>query len=117
MPFQPFDPRAEKEIHYRRYLPHWEQRGVTYFVTFRLADSLPQSVLETWIDERKTWLHAHGFQKPEEIFEMSRELQEEFRQRFERKLDEWLDAGHGSCLLGTPETGEIVENALRHFDG
>ena len=26
-------------------LPHWRQNGATYFVTFRLEDSLPQSKL------------------------------------------------------------------------
>ena len=30
---------------YSRHLPHWRQHGATYFVTFRLADSLPQSKL------------------------------------------------------------------------
>jgi len=29
-------------------LPHWRQQGVTYFVTFRLADSLPQAKLDQW---------------------------------------------------------------------
>ena len=33
-------------------LPHWRQDGVTYFVTFRLADSLPQAKLDEWVRER-----------------------------------------------------------------
>ncbi|MEP6699100.1 MAG: carbamoyl-phosphate synthase large subunit, partial [Verrucomicrobiota bacterium] len=36
--FLPFDERANVSQS-RRHLPHWEQTGVTYFVTFRLADS------------------------------------------------------------------------------
>ena len=40
-------------------LPHWRQRGATYFVTFRLADSLPQEKLARWKDERKQWMNAH----------------------------------------------------------
>ncbi|HSG71752.1 MAG TPA: hypothetical protein VLA12_15120, partial [Planctomycetaceae bacterium] len=28
---------------YRRHLPHWRQEGATYFLTFRLADSIPQT--------------------------------------------------------------------------
>src|SRR6516165_10187995 len=31
---------------YQRHLPHWRQEGATYFVTFRLADSLPQYKLD-----------------------------------------------------------------------
>src|SRR5437762_149680 len=30
----------------RRHLPHWEQEGATYFVTFRLADSIPNTLLD-----------------------------------------------------------------------
>ena len=32
-------------IHDRGYLPHVKREGASYFVTFRLADSLPQEVL------------------------------------------------------------------------
>ena len=32
-------------IHTRGYLLHVKREGATYFVTFRLADSLPQEVL------------------------------------------------------------------------
>ena len=30
---------------YQQHLPHWRQDGATYFVTFRLHDSLPQAKL------------------------------------------------------------------------
>jgi hypothetical protein len=52
--FRGFDPYQHVRI-MRRRLPHWRQSGVAYFVTFRLADSLPQSVLRQWRDERATW--------------------------------------------------------------
>jgi hypothetical protein len=32
-------------IHTRGYLPHVKREGARYFVTFRLADSLPKEVL------------------------------------------------------------------------
>jgi hypothetical protein len=41
-------------IHDRGHLPHWEKDSATYFVTFRLADSLPQSVLERIESERQS---------------------------------------------------------------
>src|ERR1039458_3444797 len=41
LPFMPFDKSRPASIHTRA-LPHWQQEGATYFVTFRLADSLPQ---------------------------------------------------------------------------
>ncbi|HVC92622.1 MAG TPA: hypothetical protein VND64_02980, partial [Pirellulales bacterium] len=30
---------------YQQALPHWRQDGATYFITFRLHDSLPQAKL------------------------------------------------------------------------
>jgi transcriptional regulator of nitric oxide reductase len=36
-------------------LPHMRQDGALYFVTFRLADSLPQTLLSTWRHERDEW--------------------------------------------------------------
>lgn len=40
---------------YMRDLPHWRQEGATYFVTFRLADSLPQAKLRELDELRKLW--------------------------------------------------------------
>jgi hypothetical protein len=40
---------------YQRHLPHWRQDGATYFVTFRLADSLPQSKLEELAGLKAAW--------------------------------------------------------------
>ena len=40
-------------------LPHWRQEGVTYFVTFRLADSLPAEKIDPWRRERQEWLNKH----------------------------------------------------------
>src|SRR5882672_1434890 len=37
--FRPMDPHGEL-YRRRRNLPHWEQEGATYFVTFRLADAV-----------------------------------------------------------------------------
>ena len=41
---------------YRRHLPHWRQEGATYFVTFRLADALPQNKLRELAALREQWL-------------------------------------------------------------
>ncbi len=43
----------------RHHLPHWKQDGTTCFVTFRLADSLPQEKLWQLRDERNVWMAAH----------------------------------------------------------
>ncbi|MFA6958194.1 MAG: transposase [Thermoanaerobaculia bacterium] len=91
-------------------LPHWRQDGALYFVTFRLADSIPASSLELLRAERDEWLACH--EEP-----LSESDLEEYSRRFVGQLERWLDAGHGSCLLRSEQAKEIVEQALRHFDG
>jgi putative transposase len=47
---------------YSRNLPHWRFIGATYFVTFRLADSIPQEVAHRWKREESQWLFEHGIE-------------------------------------------------------
>ncbi len=91
-------------------LPHWRQEGVTYFVTFRLADSLPQEKLQQWLAEREAWLRTH----PEPHDHATRQ---EYDRLFPARFERWLDAGYGECILAHPEIQSIVTNALKHFDG
>jgi len=103
-----FDPEAPV-AHLSGDLPHWRQAGVTYFVTFRLVDSLPQEKLDQWRTEMADWLQSH----PEPHDEATRQ---EFYNRFPARLQRWLDAGSGSCVLDIAAVHTLVENALRHFD-
>ena len=90
-------------------LPHWQQNGATYFVTFRLADSVPTHLRTQWEDERKAWLQFHP--EPWNI-----ETEQEYHKRFTGAIERWLDAGYGSCVLRQVDCARIVDNALRHFD-
>src|SRR5437868_22378 len=56
--FRPFDEHGELQRS-RRNLPHWEQVGATYFVTFRLADAVPASLASQWRDELQNWRRFH----------------------------------------------------------
>lgn len=89
--FAVFDWEAVEHSH-RRHLPHLSQRGVIYFVTFRLADSLPQKMLRRWLDERAAWCNAH----PEPWDEPARQ---EHKRLFTARMERWLDAGYGDCVL------------------
>jgi REP element-mobilizing transposase RayT len=105
VPFRGFDPHGEVDIARRR-LPHWRQSGVTYFITFRLADSLPQSLLHQWRHERAIWLRWHPLP-------WSADDQLEYEERFICRLQEWLDA----CHLRKSDVRAKVERSLLHFDG
>jgi hypothetical protein len=56
---QVFDPTQEYAVIERR-LPHWSQPGTICFITWRTWDSIPESVLKTWLATRDDWLARHG---------------------------------------------------------
>lgn len=93
----------------RRNLPHWEQEGATYFVTFRLADAVPARLAKQWRDELETWRKFHP--EPWDDAAVT-----EYRKRFLQPREDWLDQGYGSCLLRDSSIATIVANALRFFD-
>ena len=75
----------------RGYLPHWDAADAVQHVVFRLADSLPATVL------------ADLEFAPVEL-------------RLER-AEATLDQGVGGCALRDPRLAGLVDDALRHFDG
>ena len=90
-------------------LPHWQQGAVYYFVTWRLADSLPKEKMACWSEEENLWLQSHP--QP-----WSSETESEYDERFSHTIDDCLDAGEGSCLLADSRLARSVANALLHYD-
>jgi carbamoylphosphate synthase large subunit/REP element-mobilizing transposase RayT len=107
--FHGFDPDGEVAQR-RRNLPHREQPQATYFVTFRLADSIPQTLLQQWREEQENWLKFHP--KPWDW-----KTEREYVRRFVEEREDWLDREHGSCLLRNRRAAEIVAHALGFYDG
>ena len=96
-------------------LPHWRQDAVTYFVTFRLADSMPEEKLAQWRDEVRARVDAasrRGISEAE-----LEEVRRDAAATLSAKVEYWLDQRAGSCVLEIPECRAIVEGALRFFDG
>ena len=65
--------------------------GGQYFVTFRLADSLPVEIL--------------------------RQLEEIPEKQRSKKVEEHLDAAHGECLLGEAAVADLVKQVMLKFKG
>jgi menaquinone-specific isochorismate synthase len=99
-------------IHDRGHLPHWEKDGATYFVSFRLADSLPRAVLQRILYERESI--------PKTAMWMGRELSRDEHKTIQRlstkKIEEYLDRGAGACYMRNSLVAGVVAEALRHFD-
>ena len=83
----------------RGYLPHCDHPGLLQAITYRLADSLPAAVLSR--------LDAELSRLPLDRQDASRR----------RRIDTWLDSGHGSCALRIPDAAACVVDTWRHFDG
>ena len=83
----------------RGYLPHRDRTHLLQSITFRLADSLPQSELKQ--------------------LEKKLELLPEIRRDIEKRkgIEQWLDAGMGCCALRHAEAAACVQKSLLHFDG
>jgi type I restriction enzyme R subunit len=122
-PFVPFDERRATRI-YQRNLPHWRQDGVTYFVTFRLGDSIPEAVHGRWEEEKALWLRARGILYDGErgnwqaAFEkLPAAEQFRFQRHFNRQVQSCLDRGMGACHLGRLECLETVRAKILGDDG
>jgi REP element-mobilizing transposase RayT len=108
-------------IHTRGYLPHVKREGARYFVTFRLADSLPKEVLLKFQAERAQQLQRLYSEtdcskkrgttppNPERLSEIERE--------YFRKLEGFLDKGRGECWLKRSAIADVVSGAFRFFAG
>ena len=109
IPAEPPSP-LRSGVHSRGFLPHVKREGASYFVTFRLADSLPKEVLLRFQREHAEMLHGlPANAKPEQTEEAHRELR--------RKIERYLDRGAGACHLRRPDIADMVAGALRHFHG
>ena len=100
-----FDKFAETAKGLNR-LPHWSQQEATYFVTFRLADSIPQVMIENWKAERERWICGNP-----EPWDATTEG--EYHRKFSGRLDRIMDEGHGSYLL---RIAKYTETCRRIFD-
>ncbi len=85
--------------HSRGYLPHFETTEKMQSITFRLADSLPQSKLAA-LEEELSLL-------PEKEQSLARRKQ----------IESWLDAGMGCCALRHPAVAAVMQETLLKFDG
>jgi REP element-mobilizing transposase RayT len=100
-------------MHHRDHLPHLKREGASYFVTFRLAGTLPAEVLLKLKQEREVILaQATAAKRP-----LTWQEQEELFQWYASRVDRELDAGHGNCWMRRPEIAGLVADALRFHAG
>jgi len=98
-------------LHSRGYLPHLNVEGATYFVTFRLADSLPRDVVAS-LKERHDDLLRRAAAEPHQPDD--RWCCQHFTS-YADEVDILLDRSTGELWLDRPEIASLVASALLHF--
>jgi REP element-mobilizing transposase RayT len=96
---RPKHPDAPAGWHSRGYLPHFDGGEIPQFITFRLADSMPQELLDRWRDE------------------LSSEQNVNLDAALRKRIELFLDQGYGECYLRDSRVAESVQNSFLFFDG
>ena len=95
-------------------LPHWTQENSWYFITFRLADSIPKQKVEQLKRDREAWVKKH---KGKNGTDYTKEELKEYYYLFSERVENWMNAGYGKCVLKDNANAQIVANALKYFEG
>jgi REP element-mobilizing transposase RayT len=103
--------------YYKRNLPHIQPMGDIFFVTARLVNSIPNSVIAELQSRRNSDYMAIMNRK-----DLSRKEQRESHQRLQKlyfkRFDTWLDrAGTKDDFLARAEVAAIVKDKFHEYDG
>ncbi len=102
----------DMETYNGKLFPHWELQAVVFHACFRLADSVPMEMQKQWLEDRKQILELCKKQQ--------RTLTEYDIKRlqflYSEKIERFLDAGYGSCVLQKPKVAEIVRGSLEYYN-
>lgn len=109
---------------YERNLPHIQPPEATLFITFRLEGSIPQSVLDQWLMEKKKleniWKRLAAMSPSGVLPDPEAEAEDwlNFQRRWFMKFEDELHRETcGPVWLKQGRIAEIVAEALRHRDG
>jgi putative DNA methylase len=99
------------EIITRRNLPHWYRPGAAYFVTYRLAGTLPAAAMESLHQKRQAWLAERQPNQPEH------ERRIIAHKRWFAAYDALLHAASDVAWLRDARVAAVVRRNLYHHDG
>ena len=113
--------REKKEFH-RNNLPHFQQPGQAYFVTWNLKDAIPAKAFEDYTFQLIQLEHQIRVLKKENavdsvIFNLEKEHQH-VRNKYLKAYNDMLDAeSHPSVNLSKPANTAILINTLQFWEG
>ncbi|MGD9929865.1 MAG: transposase [Mangrovibacterium sp.] len=130
----------QKKESYRHMLPHFQQPGQAYFVTWNLKDAVPPKALAAYkqkLEMVKNQLRGLGAANPESLLkdqvqtirtphreaispETGKLKQSYFlmRRKYIQAYDDLLDAGkHPSIDLSQPDNRDFIHQSLQYWEG
>jgi len=99
---------------YKNRLPHLAPIGASFFVTFRLADSLPQHVVAEMKQVMEAKEKQLRTQFPADWFPRLHRERKRMFAKFEHQLE---DRPYGECYLKNPAAANLVAKKLQEYDG
>ena len=117
-----YDPRW----HSRGYLPHFDSPRTLQHITYHLADSISQAAIQRLHSEiaflpdqagrsgERRSRHERGGCSGERRSQERSQCDSDAERR--KRLEAWIDSGHGSCALRDPFAAGIVQASFLNFD-
>jgi len=112
----------EKKEFYQHYLPHFQQPGQAYFITWCLKDAVPAKALHTYtqrLEMLKSQIEMHKNAKSENSVVESLEYEyRTVRRKYIKAYDDLLDAERNPVInLSKSENTEIISESLKFWEG
>ncbi|MDE3057203.1 MAG: transposase [Bacteroidota bacterium] len=100
---------------YRRHLPHYQPQYATFFITFRLVNSLPRHIIEQLKDEYSTQKELRRLKRTNP---KTNNVPDTFYKHYFAAFDEFLDKQkERNCWLKDKSVAQAVVNAIHYRDG
>lgn len=115
------------KTYYKRNLPHIVPLGGTFFITARLADTLPLPLLKEWQAEKEnaqkevleqfTTNTENTLRKNLLLSEERKDLLTNIQKRYFKRIDDYLDqASSGPDWLKKEDIGKILQGKFHQYD-
>ncbi len=102
-------------MEYNRKLPHFDHIGASFFVTFRLLNSIPvEKALQLKQERDNALKEAAKTTSPD----LQKQLKQHIQDRYFEKIEDLLDhATYGDRFLHEPVCTQILKNVMTEYDG
>jgi putative transposase len=101
-------------MEYKRKLPHFDHEGASFFVTFRLDNSIPAPIARELRKKRADDIAALKNSDVQDKQQRLFDIERAYFMRFEDLLDH---PTYGDRYLEEPQCAEIVKEVLHEYDG